>query len=43
MLTVIWYALGGHISEAEMEYEARLQQEQKAKRGKFFGLIKPKA
>ncbi|KAI0092737.1 Fet3 protein [Irpex rosettiformis] len=43
MLTVTWYSLGGHISEAEMEHEARLHQEAKAKKGKFFGLWKPKA
>lgn len=43
MLTVTWYALGGHISEEEMEHEAREQQEAKAKRGRFFGLLKPKA
>ena len=42
MLTVVWYALGGHISEEEMEHEAREQQEAKARRGKLFGLIKPK-
>lgn len=42
MLTVTWYSLGGHISEAEMEHEARLHQEAKLKRGKFFGLIRPK-
>ncbi|CAL1708876.1 unnamed protein product [Somion occarium] len=43
MLAVTWYALGGHISEAEMEHEARQQQEAKEKRGKFFGLLKQKA
>ncbi|KAH9948017.1 Fet3 protein [Amylocystis lapponica] len=40
MITVVWYALGGHISEAEMEYEARLHQEEKERRGRFFGLAK---
>jgi iron transport multicopper oxidase len=43
MLSVTWYALGGHISEHEMEAELRRQQEQKAKKGKLFGLLKPKA
>ncbi|EKM56526.1 uncharacterized protein PHACADRAFT_141262 [Phanerochaete carnosa HHB-10118-sp] len=42
MLTVTWYSLGGHISEEEMEHEVRMQQEAKLRRGKFFGLIKPK-
>ncbi|KAI0790435.1 Fet3 protein [Abortiporus biennis] len=42
MLTVAWYSLGGHVSEAEMEHEARLHQEEKEKRGRFFGLLKRK-
>lgn len=42
MLTVTWYSLGGHISEEEMEHEARLHEEAKRRRGKFFGLYKPK-
>lgn len=42
MLTVVWYALGGHISEEEMEHEVRQQQEEKARKGKFFGLLKQK-
>ncbi|KAJ3554885.1 hypothetical protein NM688_g2878 [Phlebia brevispora] len=37
MMTVTWYSLGGHISEEEMEEEARVEQEAKEKRGKFFG------
>ncbi|KAI9062216.1 multicopper oxidase [Trametes sanguinea] len=40
MCTVTWYALGGHISEEEMEDEAREHQEAKERRGKFFGLLK---
>lgn len=43
MLTVAWYSLGGHISEEEMEHEVRREQEEKAKRGKLFGLIRPKS
>lgn len=43
MMTVTWYTLGGHISEAEMEHEARLELEAKEKRGRFFGLLKKKA
>ena len=42
MLTVVWYALGGHISDEEMEHEVRHLQEEKRRRGKLFGLIKPK-
>ena len=42
MGTVAWYALGGHISEEEMEDEARAHQEAKERRGKLFGLIKGK-
>ena len=40
MLTVVWYSLGGHISEEEMEHEAREHQERKEQRGRFFGLFK---
>ena len=42
MATVAWYALGGHISEEEMEDEARERQEAKERRGRLFGLIKGK-
>ncbi|PIL27757.1 transporter [Ganoderma sinense ZZ0214-1] len=42
MATVAWYALGGHISEEEMEDEAREHQEAKERRGRLFGLIKGK-
>lgn len=40
MSTVTWYALGGHITEEEMEREVREQVEAKERRGKFFGLLK---
>lgn len=40
MATVVWYALGGHISEAEIEYEERIRIVAKAERGRFFGLAK---
>lgn len=43
MASVTWYTLGGHISEEEMEHEAREQQEAKARRGRFFGLIKQRS
>ena len=39
MGTVTWYALGGHITEEEMEDEARERQEAKERRGRLFGLI----
>jgi len=39
MATVVWYSLGGHISEAEMEHEERTRIEAKANRGRFFGLL----
>ncbi|THH31008.1 hypothetical protein EUX98_g3197 [Antrodiella citrinella] len=40
MLTVTWYALGGHISDAEMEHEERIAAEAKERRGRFLGLAK---
>jgi len=40
MLTVMWYALGGHITEEEQEHEVRAALEAKEKRGRFFGLLK---
>ncbi|KAJ6616429.1 Fet3 protein [Mycena sp. CBHHK59/15] len=42
MLTVVWYAMGGRISEEEEEHEVREQIEAKARRGRFFGLLKKK-
>ncbi|KAI1786463.1 multicopper oxidase-domain-containing protein [Ganoderma leucocontextum] len=43
MSTVAWYALGGHISEEDMEDDAREQQEAKEKRGRLIDLIKGKS
>ena len=40
MSTVAWYALGGHGTEEEMEREAREREEAKARKGRFFGLVK---
>jgi len=40
MASVVWYALGGHISAEEMEQEVREAIAAKEKRGKFFGLLK---
>ncbi|KAI0053202.1 multicopper oxidase [Auriscalpium vulgare] len=42
MISVVWYALGGELTEEEMEHEARESHAKKLKRGKFFGLIKKK-
>jgi hypothetical protein len=33
---VVWYSLGGHISEEEMEHEARVRMELKAQKRRFF-------
>jgi hypothetical protein len=38
MATVVWYSLGGHISEEEIEHEVREQLAAKERRGRFFGL-----
>nr|BAU94255.1 laccase [Pholiota microspora] len=46
MASVVWYALGGHISEEEIEHEVREALAAKEKRRKFFGLLpgsKPKS
>ncbi|KAJ7138427.1 Fet3 protein [Mycena crocata] len=40
MLTVVWYALGGRITEEEEEHEVRTALAAKERRGKFFGLLK---
>ncbi|KAF9448580.1 multicopper oxidase [Macrolepiota fuliginosa MF-IS2] len=40
MATVVWYALGGHISEEEMEQEVKEKISAKEKRGRFFGLFR---
>ncbi|KAF7323750.1 Fet3 protein [Mycena kentingensis (nom. inval.)] len=42
MLTVVWYALGGHISDEEAEQEARTALAKKEARGRFFGIFKSK-
>lgn len=42
IVTVMWYAMGGSITEEEMEEEARQRIEEKERKGKFFGLIKKK-
>jgi len=42
MISVVWYALGGAISEEEIEHEVREKIAAKEKRGKFFGLLPKK-
>ncbi|KAF8882185.1 ferroxidase [Gymnopilus junonius] len=42
MLTVVWYALGGAISEEEIEHEVREKIARKEKRGKLWGLLPKK-
>lgn len=42
IVTVMWYAMGGSVTEEEMEAEARQRIEEKERRGKFFGLFKRK-
>ncbi|KAJ7636972.1 Fet3 protein [Roridomyces roridus] len=40
MMSVVWYSLGGRITEEEQETEVREQLAAKEKRGKLFGLLK---
>ncbi len=42
MLTVVWYAIGGILSDEEIEHEARAAHAAKLKRGRLFGLLKRK-
>lgn len=42
MLTVTWYAIGGALSEEEVERDVRAAHAAKLKRGRLFGLIKGK-
>jgi iron transport multicopper oxidase len=42
MGTVVWYTLGGEISEEQMEDEARRKLEAKESRGKLWGLLPAK-
>jgi len=38
--TVTWYAMGGVVTEEEMEEEVLHRIEEKKHKGRFFGLIK---
>jgi iron transport multicopper oxidase len=42
MIAVAWYSMGGHITEEEQTHEVKEQLDAKARRGKFFGLVRPK-
>ena len=42
MLTVLWYAIGGVLSDEEIEHEVRAAHVAKLKRGRLFGLLKRK-
>jgi iron transport multicopper oxidase len=42
MLTVVWYAIGGALSDEEVEREVRAAQAAKLTRGRLFGLLKRK-
>lgn len=40
MITIVWYAMGGALSDEEIEREVRAAQAAKMKRGRLFGLLK---
>ena len=40
MLTVVWYVIGGTLSDEEIEHEVRTAHAAKQKRGRLFGLLK---
>jgi iron transport multicopper oxidase len=42
MLTVVWYAVGGVLSDEEIEHDVRAAQAAKLKRRRLFGLLKSK-
>ncbi|KAF9260542.1 Fet3 protein [Marasmius fiardii PR-910] len=42
MAGVVWYSFGGGITDEEYEHEAKMKFETKEKRGKLFGIIRPK-
>ena len=42
MITVSWYAIGGALSEEEIEQDVRAAHAAKLKRGRLFGLVKRK-
>jgi iron transport multicopper oxidase len=42
MLTVVWYAIGGILSDEEIERDVRAAHAAKLERGRLFGLLKRK-
>lgn len=42
MISVTWYAIGGALSEEEIEQDVRAAHAAKLKRGRLFGLVKRK-
>lgn len=40
MLTVVWYTLGGVLTDEEIEHEVRAAHAAKLERGRLFGLLK---
>ncbi|KAF8989844.1 Fet3 protein, partial [Hymenopellis radicata] len=42
MLTVVWYSMGGSMTDEEIEHEVREQIDAKEKKGRLFGLLRPK-
>jgi iron transport multicopper oxidase len=42
MLTVVWYVIGGILTDEEIEHEVRAAHAAKLKRGRLFGLLKRK-
>ena len=42
MLTVLWYSLGGAISDEEIEHQVRAKIEAKEKGRRLFGILPPK-
>lgn len=42
MLTVVWYTLGGILTDEEIEHEVRAAHAAKLERGRLFGLLKRK-
>lgn len=42
MLTVVWYTLGGVLTDEEIEHEVRAAHAAKLERGRLFGLLKRK-
>ncbi len=42
MLSVVWYSMGGGLTDEEIEHEVREQISAKEKKGRLFGLLRPK-